>query len=157
MNDFEELQQIAYESGVKLIEDYPFQSDQLKGLYADNTIALNEALCSSMDKTCILAEELGHHFTSVGNIIHLKDVRCQKQERKARMWAYDRQIGLRGLIRAYEANCADCHDMADFLEVTPTFLEEALEAYRERYGVFTELDSYLLIFIPALYIVKRLE
>ena len=41
-----------------------------------------------------LAEELGHHYTTVGDILDQTNVSNRKQERLARVWAYNRRIGL---------------------------------------------------------------
>ena len=65
MNKFEKLCQTASDIDVDIV-DYPFTSDRFKGLYCDGTIALNQDICADSEKACILAEELGHHFTTVG-------------------------------------------------------------------------------------------
>ena len=44
----------------------------LKGLYYNGSVAIEQKL-TSVEKTCVLAEELGHHYTSVGNIIDKSD------------------------------------------------------------------------------------
>ena len=43
---------------------------ELKGLYIDGNIAIHNSL-SETEKACVLAEELGHHYTSSGNILNL--------------------------------------------------------------------------------------
>ncbi len=65
----------------------------LKGLYYNGCIAIEQGL-SSNEKSCILAEELGHHYTTVGNILDQSSVSNRKQELRARMWAYNKLIGL---------------------------------------------------------------
>lgn len=76
----------------------------LKGLYVNGHIAIN-AKMSDIEKACVLAEELGHHYTSVGNILDMTSAANRKQERQARLWAYNKQIGLIGLVRAFEHGC----------------------------------------------------
>jgi len=44
-------------------------SERIKGIYEDNVIALNKNLKSNVEVACTLAEELGHHYTSVGDIL----------------------------------------------------------------------------------------
>lgn len=73
----------------------------LKGLYVNGRIAINVKM-SDIEKACVLAEELGHHYTTYGNILDQSDTSNRKQELRARAWAYNKQIGLLGLIRAYE-------------------------------------------------------
>jgi Zn-dependent peptidase ImmA (M78 family) len=59
---YEELVNEAQENGVDVIE-MSFNGN-LKGLYSQNTIAINSKLKTSKEKNCVLAEELGHHHTS---------------------------------------------------------------------------------------------
>lgn len=95
-----------------------------------------------------MVEELGHHYTSTGNILDMSVVQNRKQERQARIWAYNKQIGLRGLINAYEHGCRNRYEIADYLEVTEEFLEESIKCYREKYGVCTTVDNYVIYFEP---------
>jgi len=147
MNTFEKLQEEAYQDGVDIIER-PFESDRIKGLYCDNVIALNSSLSTSVEKACVLAEELGHHYTSSGDILDLSVASNRKQERAARLWAYNHQIGLRRLVDAFEHGCRNQHEIASFLDVTEDFLLEALDCYREKYGVSTVIDNYIIYFEP---------
>ena len=104
----------------------------LKGLYYNGNIAIEKNLTST-EKTCVLAEELGHHYTSVGNILDQQDISNRKQELRARAWAFDECIGLIGIVNAYKAGCQSLYEMAEYLEVTENFLKDALEAYRRRF------------------------
>lgn len=109
---------------------------------------------NTTEKACVLAEELGHHHTSVGNILDLEDISNRKQERQARLWAYNKQIGLRGLIDAYEHGCQSRYEIAEYLEVTDEFLTDCIECYRQKYGIGTTVDNYYIMFIPNLTIGK---
>lgn len=71
-----------------------------------------------------------------------------KQERKARMWAYNKQIGLSGILSAYKYGCRNLHEMAEHLDVTETFLKDALDAYLLKYGKYTVIDNYMIFFEP---------
>lgn len=153
MNSFERLEDEACKDGIEIIQ-YKFNSDRIKGIYCDGTVALNSNIETSREKACVLAEELGHYHTTVGNIIDITVTYNRKQERQARIWAYNKQIGLLGLIRAYEHGCKSIHEIADFLEVTEEFLEDAVQYYREKYGIYTTIDNYLVYFIPQLIISK---
>lgn len=83
-----------------------------------NRIAIHKGLTTSVEKACVLAEELGHHYTTYGNILDQSDTSNRKQELRARAWAYNKQIGLLGLIRAYEHGCRNRFEIAEYLEVT---------------------------------------
>lgn len=155
MNAFEYWEDKACKDGVEIIQ-HSFNSNNIKGLYCDGTIALNKQISTTVEKACVLAEELGHYHTTVGNIIDLSDAQNRKQERQARIWAYNKLIGLRGLIRAYEHGCNGGHEIAEFLEVTEEYLNEAVNCYREKYGIYKTVDNYIVYFIPQLAIGKRM-
>ena len=103
----------------------------------------------------ILAEELGHHYTSAGNIIDQTDEQNRKQEFRARMWAYNEMVGLMGIIDAYKNGCRNSYEVAEYLEVTEEFLNDALDAYKSKYRVCTIVDNYAIYFIPALLVLER--
>lgn len=153
MNTYERLCEEACEDGVEVV-DYTFQSQRIKGLYCDGTVAISKNM-DSTQKACTLAEELGHHHTSVGNIINMESAQNRKQERQARLWAYNKQIGLTGLIRAYEAGCTNRYETAEYLEVTEEFLEECIQCYLDKYGEYKIVDNYTIYFIPHLAVFKR--
>ena len=154
MNTYERLQDEACEDGIDVI-DYTFHSDRIKGLYCDGTVAIRKDM-NTAQKTCTLAEELGHHHTSVGDIIDMNSVQNCKQEHQARFHGYNRLIGLTGLIRAYEHGCTNRYETAEYLEVTEEFLEECISCYREKYGVYKIVDNYIIYFIPNLAVFKRI-
>lgn len=126
-----------------------FQSDRIKGLYCDGVVALNENIETSVGKACVLAEELGHHYTSTGNIIDQSNVANRKQELHARIWAYNEMIGLRGIISAHQAGCRNPYEVANHLGVTEEFLLDAIQCYHSKYGQFTTLDNYVIFFEPS--------
>ena len=111
MNTYERLQEEACEDGIEVV-DYTFESDRIKGLYCDGVVAIKKDM-DSTQKACTLAEEMGHHHTSVGKIIDMESAQNRKQERQARLWAYNKQIGLQGLNRAYEAGCQKRYEEAE--------------------------------------------
>ena len=152
MNKFEKLEDVAYQDDVDVLI-YRFESNNIKGLYCDGVIAIREDM-TIPEKTCALAEELGHHETSVGNIIDMTSAANRKQERQARLWAYNKQIGLIGLVNAYEHGCQDKYEIAEYLEVTEEFLEECIECYRNKYGICKQVDNYVVYFIPQLSVMK---
>ena len=150
----EELEQEAFEQNVPV--DYvKFKSDRLHGLYIDGSIAIHSGL-SSAQTADTLAEELEHHYTSYGNILDQRDVECRKQERLARFRAYNRRIGLSGIIQGYHHHCRSRHELADCLDVSEEFLAEALECYREKYGLYVESDGYVIQFDPVLTVYEKI-
>lgn len=153
MNQLEQLEQEAFDSKVK-VHNYYLGEDDLKGIYIDGNIAISTSVDNNVEKTCVLAEELGHHHTSVGDILDMTDIGNRKQERQARLWGYNKLIGLSGLIKAYEAGCQDRFAVAEYLGVTDEYLCECLDTYRDKYGVGVTVDDYYIMFIPHLAIGK---
>ena len=134
-----------------IVKEKPLQSAD--GRIKNNRIAIRSDI-PTVQKACVLAEELGHYRTTVGNIIDLQDIRNIKQERKARIWAYDKMIGLTGLIRAFEHGCHGRYEIAEYLEVTEEFLQDAVNYYESKYGEFTTIDHYIINFNPCLGVAK---
>lgn len=117
-------------------------------------VAIRKDIKTTTEKACVLAEELGHYHTTYGNILCQSSVFDRKQELRARAWAYDRMIGLIGLINAYKHGCQSIHDTSEYLNVTEEFLVEALEYYKRKYGVHTRIDNYIIYFEPYLGVFK---
>lgn len=157
MTKYEELLETASQENVTVYEKYDFSGTRLKGLYCDGVIALGKDIETQTERACILAEELGHHYMTVGDITNLSDMNNQKQELKARLTAYNNRIGLLGIIRAYKARRTSAEEMAEFLEVTPEFLHDALECYRTKYAPCVAVDNYVIFFEPCLAVMESLR
>ena len=121
-----------------------------------NRIAIRKDIPTTRQKVCVLAEELGHHHTSVGDITDQTKAENRKQERQARLYAYNKLIGLRGLIQAFEKRCLCRTEMAQELEVTEEFLQEAIDCYTAKYGECATIDNYVIAFLPNLRILKMI-
>ncbi|WP_318011224.1 ImmA/IrrE family metallo-endopeptidase [Clostridium estertheticum] len=143
---YEDLISEAQENGVEVIE-INFKGG-LKGLYSQNTIAINSKLKTSKEKNCVLAEELGHHYTSSGNILNIKDIKNVKQEKRARNWGYEKLVGVIDIVNSFKQGIKNRHDMAEHLNVTEEFLDASIHHYREKYGLYCEIDHYIVYFEP---------
>lgn len=148
---YEELLKEADSMGL-IVKEKPLQSGD--GRIFDNKIAIRKDIPTQTEKACVLAEELGHHCTSSGNIMDQNIVFNRQQELRARMYGYNLSIGLIGIARAFESGCRNLYEMADFLDVTEEYLKEAIESYRKKYGIFTVVDNYLIYFEPQLSVAK---
>lgn len=148
---FDELLIEADEAGL-IVKEAPLALND--GLCFGNKIAIRDDIVTSIQKADTLAEELGHYYTTVGNIIELQNIEDEKQERTARLWAYNKQVGLTGIIEAFQAHCSGRFEIAEFLNVSEDFLQEALECYRQIYGTGTMVDNYYIRFEPNLQILS---
>ena len=151
MNAYEALLDEACDMGLTVKEKpLKYNNGRIKG----NRIAIRQDIDTEKEKACVLAEELGHYYTSVGNILDMTSAVNRKQERQARLHGYNRLIGLIGLVRAFEHGCQNRFEIAEYLEVTEEFLEECIECYRNKYGICKRVDNYVVYFIPQLSVMK---
>ena len=118
-----------------------------KGRIVGNRIAIKKDL-TEVEKKCIMAEELGHYYTGCGDILDQSSVANRKQERYGRVHAYNRLVGLIGLIDVYKHHCESLYDAAEHLHVSEDFLAESISYYRSKYGVCTTVDNYVVYFEP---------
>lgn len=142
------IEDYIFKNGIELI-NYNFKSNNIKALCSDNIIALSSKVKDTREKICILVEELAHIKISSGDITE-----NPKEELKARGLAYKGLIGLEGIIASYKYGCTNRYEMADFLEVTESFLEEAIHYYKSKYGVSVTYGDYKITFIPSLSVNK---
>lgn len=127
------------------------ESDQigrLDGLYVDGIIVMHPRLQTTAEKKCILVEELGHHYTSYGDIRDQTKIENRKQELKARRWSYERIVPIGELIRAYKYGCKNRFETAQYIEVTEEFLEEVITYYLQKYGLYKKVGKYTIYFSP---------
>lgn len=148
---YEELPKEADSMGL-IVKEKPLRSGD--GRIFNNKIAIRQDIPTETEKSCVLAEELGHYFTSAGNILDQTDIVNRKQEYRARLYGYNLQIGLRGIISAHTAGCRNLYEMADYLDVTEEYLKEALDCYRSKYGEYVKVDNYMIYFIPSLAVLE---
>ena len=147
---YDDLLAVANEKGLKVKEKSLSGND---GRIMGNRIAIRKDMTTT-EKACVLAEELGHHETTVGNIIDMSVSWNRKQERQARLNGYQRTIGLMGIVKAYEAGCQNQYEISEFLNVTEEYLLECIECYRDKYGTMKSIDNYTIYFIPNLAVMK---
>ena len=118
---------IEYENEVDIFE-HPIQSEcekigihGVKGLYKNNCIAIDSYI-SEREKKCTLAEELGHHYTTSGNILDMRYPNNRKQERHAREWGANKLINYEDFLKA--CNMYDnIYQIAEELDVTYEVVE----------------------------------
>lgn len=143
---YEKLLQEAEKEKIKVIS-WPFK-ESIKGLYYNGVIAMNSNLATTAEKICILAEELGHYYTSCGNILDQNITGNRKQEVKARRWAIKNLIPFSSIIQAYESGCENLYEMAEYIGVTEEFLRNAFKTYNHIYGIYKAYGQYVIYFDP---------
>lgn len=137
----------AESSGLS-VQEKPLQYND--GRIRGNRILIRSTIETRCQKAAVLCEEIGHYETAVGNILDQSVTANRKQELRGRIWAYNRLIGLTGIIRAYKMGCRNRYEVAEGLDVPEDTLQEALNYYHARYGVCTQVDNYVIYFEPVL-------
>ena len=61
---------------------------------------------------------------------------------KARLYAYNKLIGLKGLVNAYQAKCHNIYEMAEYLNVTVEFLMEGRYVYQIEENDYRKKEEY---------------
>ena len=143
--NYEQLLTAADQKGL-LVKEQPLTEHD--GLIHGKRVAIRHKITTQKEKSCVLAEELGHYYTSSGNILDQTKVENRKQEYRARLYGYNLKIGLTGLIRAYEAGCRNLYEMAEYLDATEEYLKEAIYCYKAKYGLYVSVDNYIIYFEP---------
>ncbi|AOY76658.1 ImmA/IrrE family metallo-endopeptidase [Clostridium formicaceticum] len=157
MNSYEKL---LIEEPEIIIYDQADLEDDSKGFYVETTVAkvilISKKVKITKEKRCVLAEEFGHHYTTVGDITDQTKVENRKQELKARRWAVKRLIRVEQFIDAFKAGVRNRHELAEFLDVTEDFIETALDHFKGIYGHSYTIGEYTIFFSP-LYVYKSFE
>lgn len=149
--NYDELISEAEQIGL-IVKEKPLQSAD--GRILNNKIVIRDSL-DELGKKCVLAEEIGHYLKNAGDILDQRNTSNSRQEDRARSWAYDRLIGLDGLVSAFEYGCQTKFDVAEYLDVTTAFLDDALKKYKERYGIVVKYKEYFIYFYPCLAVLKK--
>ena len=118
-----------------------------KGRIKGKRIVINKNLTEA-EKKCVMTEELGHYYTGTGDILNQSSISNRKQELQGRIHAYNRLVGLMGIVDAYRHHCQSLAESAEYLDVTEEFLTESLEYYKAKYGVCACIDNYVIYFEP---------
>ena len=149
---YESLSIEAHVSGIDIVEKT--LRGRNRGLYGNGLILIDKRLSTIIEKACILAEELGHHHTSSGNILDQQDIRNRKQELLARQWAYHCMIPLDRIVQAHHARITGRYDLAEYLGVTEEFLQGAVDRFTAKYGLSVRADERHEVFFDPLGVIE---
>jgi len=133
MEKIEELFDEAYEQGIDVqSDDIPVSGMDAAYLRTDKgeLITLrNDG--TRAERTCWLAEELGHHYTGGDCHLHYNTPEDWRAEAHARKWAHDRLL-TPDAIRTAARNTSDEYELAFVLNVTVKLLREAVDSFMRR-------------------------
>lgn len=119
----------------------------MSGFYMNGEIFINSNRPTTT-KLETLAEELAHHEITYGNILDDKNMQNRKYELKARRLACEILLPLNELISAFLQGIHNLYELANFFEVTESFVLQSIEHYKQKYGYSTRYGKYVIKFEP---------
>lgn len=154
MREYDDLLIKANRQGFSVVE-IDLGTDTPCGKCIGNTIYINNRI-TTKEKICVLAEEIGHYYLTVGDITNQADINNKKQELKARRYGYNLLIEPDDIIHAVKKGCNNRYEIANYLNISEEFFEELIEDYKKRYGIGVLVGNYYLQLQPNLGIIKDL-
>lgn len=129
MEMIERLYDEAAEAGIRVCcGDLPI--DGMNAAYvkteSDKKLIYMQRDGTQAERTCWMAEELGHHETGDDRVLRYDTVADWKAEAKARRWAHDRLLSRDSILTAAQ-NTDDIYEIAFTLGVSVVFLREAID------------------------------
>lgn len=120
-----------------VLEEVNFKQTNIKGIYfkvpgLSPTIGIHKNIVSDTKKyISILAEELGHHFTSIGDlsvecITYTQKLNRSKQEKRARIWAASYLISDEEINGAILQNICSIYELSIHFNVTEEIIKYKL-------------------------------
>ena len=153
---YDEMLEIASNEGIQVIE-FDFSDTNMSGYYCDDIVFIDKNSASTIEKKCVLAEEIGHHFTAAaGDITEANDVTKLKIENLGRQWGYNQLISIEDIVYSIIGGCETAADIADHLDITEEFLSEATAYYAKKYGYETIIADHRVLFSDCSIIVHPL-
>ena len=117
------------------------------GMYYNNEIYINTNRSEAV-KLETLAEEIAHHKLTYGDITDQTKFHNRKFEGYARRYAMEQIISLQGIIDAFKNGCHNLYEIALFFEVSKSYVLDAIEHYKMKYGLSTYYKGYVIKFEP---------
>ena len=146
MNKINKLYEIIDEENIQLEE---ISIEGTNGIYIKlpdmpPIIGLNKSIDNNNTYLSILAEELGHHFTTYGDLTkspdnYINTLLKNKKENKAKIWAADFLISDSEFIEALNKCISNKYDMCDHFNITNEILDYKI------FSIICNEEKYLKI------------
>lgn len=131
MNRFEELENEAFIFGIEVI-DTAIPVRGMNAAYLDLSGVAHIFLQKGgtiRERTCWIAEELGHHHTGPKQVLRYNSVDDWRAEARARRWAHMRLLTPDAIDIAAQ-NTDDIYEIAEALNVSVEFLRESIADFQ---------------------------
>lgn len=144
MSHYEEL--LTKNEHIK-IKDTHSLPNGYSGFYKDGVILIDKNL-SERRKAEVLYEELTHHKLTYGNILDQSKFNNRKFENYARRHGYEAALPLRIIVEAHNYGVSNLYELAEYVQLSEEYIAEILKHYKNKYGIGTHYEEYLITFDP---------
>lgn len=152
MTRYEKLLVKAENNGIR-VKEIDFGDYEECGYYCNNKILINNRL-NEKQKHGVLAEELGHHYKTYGDISDQTKLENRKQELVARRHGYTFILEPLDIVYAMKCGCSNIYEIADFYELTVDEMTSIMDDFKKQYGIGKRFDKYFIAFEPTFAFVK---
>lgn len=121
--------------------------DTQKGLYIDNVVYLNPRQ-NTFELKSTVGEEIGHHLSTFGDIVHQDTSEKRKQEEKARNIGSVLSVTPEDIINTYKVCITSRAEAAEYIGVTRSTLDRAIATYANAFPTGMKYKNYAVIFNP---------
>ncbi|MFC6292466.1 ImmA/IrrE family metallo-endopeptidase [Macrococcus epidermidis] len=144
INAYENLCRLAPKCRIIERDDMPYG---LSGLYLGNpNVILIKKKLPYKKSVEVLSEEIGHYFTSAGDITDYK--KNAKQEAQARRKGYELIVNFDSLIEAWKFGIHNLYGMAEYFEVSQDFIMKSIDHLKQKYGLVVMHNNYRILLDP---------
>ncbi|HAA4891990.1 TPA_asm: hypothetical protein GEV19_03015 [Listeria monocytogenes] len=103
----------------------------------------------------VLIEEVMHWKYTVGDITDQEIMENIKQEKFARRKSYEYLVPFDTLLHCYDKGLKNYYEVADHLDIEEEILIEAIDNYREKYGLMFNAGDYIINFGSSIEIYRE--
>ncbi len=152
MTRYEKLLVKAEKVGIK-VKEVDFGDYEECGYYCNNKILINTRL-NEKQKHGVLAEELGHHYKTHGDISDQTKIENRKKELIARRYGYKFILEPLDIVYAMKSGCTNMYEIADFYELTIEEMINIMNDFKRQYGIGRRFNGYFIAFEPTFAFIK---
>ena len=150
MTTYEKLLVEAYNKGYKVRE---LDLIARKGHCFDKRIAIDKKIATTVEKACILQEELNHGLYTVGDISDQTKIKNVKLEQFVRAKTIEDLCSPDKIVDAINKNALTKDEIIEMLNITEELFNEAINYYSRKCPKYSK-DSVTLYFNNQLVIQK---
>lgn len=134
-----ELEKKAKFYGVTIVDfDFP---PSIRYAYHNGVLGINKNIVDVAMRRCIIAFGIGRHLLSNNKCITYTD---EQSDKIALHWAVSTLMPFNAFVEAKRLGLYATKEIAEFMKVTPDFLEKGVEFYKAAYGSRILYQDYII-------------